>query len=147
MDNVPAAVQFWLPRGLRAAGSRPSWPRRQLIDGMRFPFRTGVPWRDAPVAYGPWGRIYDLFRHRKGIDLDGSRKSPGQRQSIRPLSRVRELGASNERHARRFLLALRDRPPAPERASCGGREGTGGIQRAVLHQVWRLCLVRSTLQI
>ncbi|MFJ8855447.1 transposase [Streptomyces sp. NPDC102437] len=21
-----------------------------------------IPWRDAPVAYGPWGRIYDLFR-------------------------------------------------------------------------------------
>ncbi|MFG3193793.1 IS5 family transposase [Streptomyces omiyaensis] len=24
--------------------------------------RTGVPWRDAPVEYGPWGRVYDLFR-------------------------------------------------------------------------------------
>ncbi|MGW5776484.1 transposase [Streptomyces sp. NPDC003863] len=38
------------------------WPRRQLIDGMRFQVRTGVPWRDVPVEYGPWGRIYDLFR-------------------------------------------------------------------------------------
>ncbi|MFC5199837.1 transposase [Streptomyces kaempferi] len=24
--------------------------------------RTGVPWRDMPVEYGPWGRVYDLFR-------------------------------------------------------------------------------------
>ncbi|WP_370418042.1 transposase [Streptomyces sp. QH1-20] len=33
-----------------------------VIDGIRFRVRTGVPWRDVPVEYGPWGRIYDLFR-------------------------------------------------------------------------------------
>ncbi|MER5617493.1 transposase [Streptomyces sp. NPDC002215] len=38
------------------------WRRRQLIDGIRFRGRTGVPRRDVPVEYGPWGRIYDLFR-------------------------------------------------------------------------------------
>ncbi|MCX5415765.1 IS5 family transposase [Streptomyces sp. NBC_00059] len=27
-----------------------------------FRVRTGVPWRDVPVEYGPWGRVYDLFR-------------------------------------------------------------------------------------
>ncbi|MEU6015285.1 IS5 family transposase [Streptomyces sp. NPDC047515] len=32
------------------------------MDGIRFRVRTGVPWRDVPVEYGPWGRIYDLFR-------------------------------------------------------------------------------------
>ncbi|MFE1788087.1 transposase [Streptomyces sp. NPDC059525] len=36
--------------------------RRQLIDGIRFRVRTGVPWRDVPVEYGPWSRVYDLFR-------------------------------------------------------------------------------------
>ncbi|MFB7651721.1 MULTISPECIES: transposase [unclassified Streptomyces] len=30
------------------------------IDGIRF--RTGVPWRDVLAEYGPWGRVYDLFR-------------------------------------------------------------------------------------
>ncbi|MFF1556162.1 transposase [Streptomyces sp. NPDC058279] len=44
------------------AGRPPVWRRRQLIDGIRFRVRTGVPWRDVPVEYGPWGRIYDLFR-------------------------------------------------------------------------------------
>ncbi|MFG2546496.1 transposase [Streptomyces sp. NPDC048594] len=38
------------------------WPRRQLIDGIRFRVRTGVPWRDLPVGYGPWNRVYDVFR-------------------------------------------------------------------------------------
>lgn len=33
-----------------------------LIDGIRFRVRTGVPWRDVPAEYGPWGRVYDLFR-------------------------------------------------------------------------------------
>ncbi|WP_254047314.1 transposase [Streptomyces aureus] len=50
-----------LPKGARA-GRPPVWPRRRLIDGIRFRVRTGVPWRDVPVEYGPWGRIYDLFR-------------------------------------------------------------------------------------
>ncbi|MFD7836141.1 IS5 family transposase [Streptomyces sp. NPDC059761] len=50
-----------LPKG-RKAGRPPIWSRRQLIDGIRFRVRTGVPWRDVPVEYGPWGRVYDLFR-------------------------------------------------------------------------------------
>ncbi|MFE6900635.1 transposase [Streptomyces sp. NPDC057717] len=33
-----------------------------MIDGIRFRVRTGIPWRDVPAEYGPWGRIYDLFR-------------------------------------------------------------------------------------
>jgi transposase len=48
-------------KGMKA-GRPPVWPQRQLIDGIRFRVRTGVPWRDVPVEYGPWGRIYDLFR-------------------------------------------------------------------------------------
>ncbi|MFE3643958.1 transposase [Streptomyces sp. NPDC059169] len=32
---------------------------------MRFRTRTGVPWRDAPERYGPWARVYDLFRRRQ----------------------------------------------------------------------------------
>ncbi|MFD4025862.1 transposase [Streptomyces sp. NPDC058576] len=43
-------------------GTAAIWPRRQLVDGIRFRVRTGVPWRDVPVEHGPWGRIYDLFR-------------------------------------------------------------------------------------
>ncbi|SEC10171.1 Transposase DDE domain-containing protein [Streptomyces sp. 2314.4] len=50
-----------LPKGVKA-GRPPAWPRRQLIDGIRFRVRTGVPWRDVPVEYGPWNRVYDLFR-------------------------------------------------------------------------------------
>ncbi|MER5402691.1 IS5 family transposase [Streptomyces sp. NPDC002599] len=33
-----------------------------MIDGVRFRIRAGVPWRDVPVEYGLWSRVYDLFR-------------------------------------------------------------------------------------
>ncbi|MFF0478911.1 transposase [Streptomyces sp. NPDC004284] len=38
------------PRGTRA-GQPPVRPRRQLIDGIRFRVRTGVPWRDVPAEF------------------------------------------------------------------------------------------------
>ncbi len=60
-DEQWAVLEPLLPRGARA-GRPPVWPRRQLIDGIRFRVRTGIPWRDVPVEYGPWGRVYDLFR-------------------------------------------------------------------------------------
>ncbi|MFE6272639.1 IS5 family transposase [Streptomyces goshikiensis] len=60
-DEQWAVLEPLLPKGTKA-GRPPVWPRRRLIDGIRFRVRTGVPWRDVPVEYGPWGRVYDLFR-------------------------------------------------------------------------------------
>ncbi|MFJ9598065.1 IS5 family transposase [Streptomyces virginiae] len=67
-DEQWAVLEPLLPKGARS-GRPPVWPRRQLIDGIRFRARTGVPWRDVPVEYGPWSRVYDLFRRwqRNGI--------------------------------------------------------------------------------
>ncbi|MFE0630888.1 IS5 family transposase [Streptomyces sp. NPDC058864] len=60
-DEQWAALEPLLP--VRKKAGRPAiWTRRQLIDGIRFRVRTGVPWRDVPEQYGPWGRVYDLFR-------------------------------------------------------------------------------------
>ncbi|MEU6633332.1 IS5 family transposase [Streptomyces parvus] len=60
-DEQWATLEPLLPRGTKP-GRPPVWPRRHLIDGIRFRVRTGVPWRDVPAEYGPWSRIYDLFR-------------------------------------------------------------------------------------
>ena len=48
-------------RGIKP-GRPQVWTRRQLIDGIRWRTRTGAPWRDVPERYGPWDRVYDLFR-------------------------------------------------------------------------------------
>ncbi|WP_326809750.1 transposase [Streptomyces scopuliridis] len=36
-----------------------------MIDGIRWRTRTGAPWRDVRERYGPWDRVYDLFRRRQ----------------------------------------------------------------------------------
>ncbi|GFH38002.1 hypothetical protein SCWH03_42420 [Streptomyces pacificus] len=62
----PTPHEGRLPRGLPGPGTgTPDWTRRQLVDGIRFRIRTGAPWRDVPAEYGPWGRVYDLFRRRQ----------------------------------------------------------------------------------
>ncbi|MFE9500864.1 IS5 family transposase [Streptomyces collinus] len=48
-----------LPVAMRG---RPSVGRRKLIDGIRWRVRTGAPWRDLPLEYGPWQTVYGLFR-------------------------------------------------------------------------------------
>lgn len=50
-----------LPTGKRP-GRRPTWSRRQLINGVRWRLRVGAPWRDVPERYGHWQSIYSLFR-------------------------------------------------------------------------------------
>ncbi|MFB7288523.1 transposase [Actinacidiphila glaucinigra] len=60
-DEQWAVLEPLLP--VRKKAGRPAvWTRRQLIDGIRFRVRTGVPWRDVPEQYGSWGRVYELFR-------------------------------------------------------------------------------------
>lgn len=33
-----------------------------MVSGIVYVLRTGVPWRDAPGYFGPWGSIYTRFR-------------------------------------------------------------------------------------
>ncbi|UDM05450.1 IS5 family transposase [Streptomyces longhuiensis] len=56
-----ARLEPLLPRGIKL-GRPQLWTRRQLIDGIRWRTRTGAPWRDVPERFGPWDRVYDLFR-------------------------------------------------------------------------------------
>ncbi|MGW1003119.1 transposase [Streptomyces sp. NPDC002520] len=60
--NWPHGCEGAVSRLRRKPGRPPTWTRRQLIDGIRFRIRTGVPRRDVPERYGPWARVYDLFR-------------------------------------------------------------------------------------
>jgi len=38
-----------------------------MVAGMFYVLRTGIPWRDLPVHFGPWSSIYTRFR-RWGAD-------------------------------------------------------------------------------
>jgi transposase len=34
---------------------------RQVLNGILFRIRTGIPWRDLPERYGPWQTVYKRF--------------------------------------------------------------------------------------
>ena len=60
-DAQWAVLEPLLPRG-KKPGRPPDRTKRQLIDGIRWRTRTGAPWRDVPLAYGPWQTVYGRFR-------------------------------------------------------------------------------------
>lgn len=60
-DRQWAVLEPLLPVG-RRPGRPPAWTKRQLIDGIRWRIRAGVPWRDIPQCYGSWAAAYSLFR-------------------------------------------------------------------------------------
>ncbi|WSV94019.1 transposase [Streptomyces globisporus] len=37
---------------------------RQVLVGMVFKFRTGLPWRDLPERFGPWQTVHGRFARR-----------------------------------------------------------------------------------
>ncbi|MFJ1902038.1 transposase [Streptomyces sp. NPDC088115] len=76
-----------------------------MIDGIRFRVRTGVPWRDVPVEYGPWGRVYDQFRQWQRA---ASGSGPSHGSSRWRTRRVRSRGTGRRFH----------RLPRP--SACGG---------------------------
>ena len=62
-DAQWAVLEPLLPTG-RRPGRPPRWNRRQLIDGIRWRVRAGVPWRDVPDVYGSWARVLTALQAR-----------------------------------------------------------------------------------
>ncbi|MFE9783300.1 IS5 family transposase [Streptomyces sp. NPDC005775] len=56
-----ARLESLLPVG-KKPGRPPVWSKQQLINGIRWRTRTGVPWRDVPTRYGARETVYGLFR-------------------------------------------------------------------------------------
>ncbi|WP_438364057.1 transposase, partial [Streptomyces viridosporus] len=115
------------------AGRPPVRPRRQLIDGIRFRVRTGVPWRDMPAKYGPRGRGYDLFRRRQRDGTWQSSCGTSASARLRDLSTTDRMctvipasrlpGADARRWARGGRpLRHEERPPGVLRRHPAGRE-------------------------
>jgi Putative transposase of IS4/5 family (DUF4096) len=54
---------------------RPAEDHRQMLDGMLWILRTGAPWEDLPVRYGPVGLVSSRF-YRWRADAHLSHKQP-----------------------------------------------------------------------
>jgi len=61
-DAQWARVEPLLPSsdGLRG---RPFRDHRQVVEGIIYRFRAGMPWRDLPACFGPWQTVWK--RHRR----------------------------------------------------------------------------------
>jgi transposase len=59
-DQEWAGLAPLLPAMTPQRGGR--WrDHRQVLNGILFRVRTGVPWRDLPERYGPWETVYKRF--------------------------------------------------------------------------------------
>jgi transposase len=59
-DGEYARIVSLLPDTRPQRGGR--WrDHRQVINGILFRVRAGVPWRDVPERYGPWKTLYKRF--------------------------------------------------------------------------------------
>src|SRR3954447_13067082 len=122
-----------LPAGIKP-GRPPKWTKRQLIDGIRWRTRTGAPWRDVPVRYGSWQRVYGLFRawQRAGVwarilsDLQGRAEADGlitwnvSVDSTTARAHQHAAGARRAPHAQK-------QPPGQEPADHGLGRSRGGL--------------------
>lgn len=50
-------------------GGRPPKEDRLIVTALWYVLRTGLPWRDLPSRYGPWGTVYTRFRRWCGSGL------------------------------------------------------------------------------
>ena len=62
-DEQWARVEPLLPSSV-GKKSRPFRDHRQVVEGIVYRYRTGVPWRDLPrEQFGPWQTVWK--RHRR----------------------------------------------------------------------------------
>ena len=66
-DEMWARVEPLLPA--QYGKGRPFRDHRQVIEGIVFRYRAGIPWRDLPREFGPWQTAWK--RHRR-FSLDGT---------------------------------------------------------------------------
>jgi len=61
-DEAWALVEPLLPSSVGRRGGR--WrSHRQVVEGIAWRYRTGCPWRDLPVEFGPWQTVW--HRHNQ----------------------------------------------------------------------------------
>jgi transposase len=56
-DQMWARIEPMLPSSDGQRG-RPFRDHRQVVEGIVYRLRTGVPWRDLPPSFGPWQTVW-----------------------------------------------------------------------------------------
>lgn len=56
------SIRRFLPAERTGKAGRPWKPHRQVINGILFALRTGIPWEDLPAEFGKHKTVYNRFR-------------------------------------------------------------------------------------
>ncbi|MFI1760312.1 transposase [Streptomyces sp. NPDC020571] len=56
--RLPCTSSLLAPLIPWAATGRPRVSDRQVINGMVYKIRAGIPWRDLPERYGQWKTVH-----------------------------------------------------------------------------------------
>jgi transposase len=67
-DADRARIEPLLPSS-QGCPDRPFRNHRQVVAGIVYRYRTGIPWRDLPAEFGPWETV--CKRHRR-FSLDST---------------------------------------------------------------------------
>lgn len=61
-DREWKTIRVFLPAQRTGKAGRPWKPHRQVINGILFVLRTGIPWEDLPAEFGKYKTVYNRFR-------------------------------------------------------------------------------------
>ena len=68
-DTQWERIKNKLPLERKNGAGRPAKDNRVMLNGIIYWLNTGIPWRDLPERFGPWGSVYTRFNRwtRKGV--------------------------------------------------------------------------------
>ena len=61
-DSEWNAIRRYLPKERTGKAGRPWKSHRQVINGIVFVLRKGIPWPDLPPEFGKFKTVYNRFR-------------------------------------------------------------------------------------
>src|SRR5690349_16000356 len=121
-DEVWAVVEPLLPSSKGRAG-RPWTDHRRALEGIAWRYRTGSPWRDLPVEFGPWQTVWERhFRWSQdgtyqrifdGVHLAGLLQQSLDPAEPRHVCRLRPTGQDPGHRRPMPRLRATDCPPLP----------------------------------
>ena len=123
-DGEWATIRPMLPNKARGV---PRVDDRRVLNGIFWVLRSGAPWRDLPIAFGPYTTCYNRFvRWRRArvwsriIDALAAAHDAAVQMIDTSIVRVHQHGACLARNKRQAMG--RSRGGLTSKNSCGGRQ-------------------------
>jgi transposase len=138
-DEEWARLAPLLPATTPRRGGR--WrDHRQVLNGILFRVRTGIPWRDLPERYGPWQTVYKLQAVCALADRRDLGTDPGQPAHPGRCGRRAGLGRPDRLHRGQGPPARRRRRQgglAPDEAA--GQQALGRSRGGLTTKLHTIC--------